>query len=202
LPLVASRPIGRLIQLGAFALYRLAAILAQYNSPGMTNSTVTITITSCSMSTPVSGSSEAPSRRYLFRTKTGSCLGSPSLDRQDTPLKSGTPPAGQAEPFRRLHERQALACDDKSVAPICLKWRMRQWLSSKSEREKIDRRNDDNDEGEHGFDEHDSRRVLEPRVEQDEQECPQSEEQAHEPRDAPPSLNEEHTRPVRGISGH
>jgi len=131
----------------------------------------------------------------------GFCLGSPSLDRQDTPLKSGRLPAAQAEPFRRLHDRQAMACDDKSVAPMCLKWRMRQWLFTKPEREKIDRGDNGNDEGEHGLDEHDSRRVLEPRVEQDEQERPQSEEQAHEPRDAPPSLNEEHTRPVRGITG-
>jgi len=131
----------------------------------------------------------------------GSCLGLPSLERQDTPQKSGRPPAAQAEPFRRLHERQAMAYDDKSVAPMCLKWRMRQWLLPKPERKKIDRGDNGNDEGEHGLDEHDSRRVLEPRIEQDEQECPQSEEQAHEPRDAPPSLNEEHTRPVRGISG-
>jgi len=131
----------------------------------------------------------------------GFCLGSPSLQRPDTPLKSERPPAAQAEPFRRLYERQALACDDKSVAPVCLTWRAHQQLFTKLKCKKGDRGNNGNDEGEHGLYEHDSRRVLEPRVEQDEQECPQSEEQAHEPRDAPPSLNEEHTRPVSGISG-
>jgi hypothetical protein len=94
----------------------------------------------------------------------GFCLGSPSLDRQDTPPEFERPPAAQAEPFRRPHERQALACD-KSVAPMSLKWRMRQWLLSKLERKKIDRGDDGNDEGEHELDEHDNRRVLEPRVE-------------------------------------
>ncbi len=102
----------------------------------------------------------------------GFCLGSPSLERQSTPLKSGMPPAAQAEPFRHLHERQALAYDDKSVAPVCQEWRARQRLLTKPEREKIDRGDNGNDEGEHGLDEHDGRRVLEPRVKQAEQERP------------------------------
>ena len=115
---------------------------------------------------------EALSRRRFLRTKMGSCLGSPSLDRQDTPPKSERLPAAQAEPFRRLHERQALAYDDESVAPVCLKWRAQQRLLPKLKCKKVDRGEDGNDEGAHGLDEHDGRRVLEPRIEQAEQERP------------------------------
>ena len=48
----------------------------------------------------------------------------------------------------------------------------RQRLLPKPERKKVDRGGNGNDECEDGRDEHDSRRMLEPGVEQDEQERP------------------------------